>query len=131
MNEKISTCGQGLAANAVLPENLAGLLRTLADLLENHTRALDNQEENGRLEREAYMHLVGEQRAIAAQLRSLAEAMRSYRNLPIASHDMAVLSDPKSLEVFASYLRAEENLQALMRDRVTEHQAMLHQLRGD
>jgi hypothetical protein len=130
MKETISTCGQGLAANAALPESLADLLRTLADLLENHIRALNSQEENGRLERDAYVHLVKEQRAIAAHLGSLAMAMRGYRDLPIAGHDMAALSDSESREVFASYVRAEEGLRTLIQERVEEHQGMLRQMAG-
>jgi hypothetical protein len=35
------TCGEGLAANAVLPAKLADLMTARAEVLKRHTRALD------------------------------------------------------------------------------------------
>ena len=35
------TCGEGLAANAVLPAKLAELMAAQAEVLKRHTRALD------------------------------------------------------------------------------------------
>src|ERR671918_1616113 len=87
------TCGKGLAANAILPEKLAALMSAMATMLENHTRALDPNEANGRLERDAYQRLVRDQRTLASDLEALARAMQSYRDLPMPSHDMVPLTD--------------------------------------
>ena len=35
------TCGQGLAANAVIPAKLGELIASMAEILEVHTKALD------------------------------------------------------------------------------------------
>jgi hypothetical protein len=35
------TCGEGLAANSILPAKLAELMAAQAEVLERHTRALD------------------------------------------------------------------------------------------
>ncbi len=68
------TCGKGLAANAILPERLAALMNAMATMLENHTRALDPSETNGRLERDAYERLAGDQRALASGLEAFARS---------------------------------------------------------
>jgi len=44
----------------------------MAELPQNHTRALDRRDANARLEREAYEDLVRQQRAIASSLSALA-----------------------------------------------------------
>ena len=68
-DEQPATCGEGLAANAVVPEKIAALFSAMADLLQNHTRSLDVGNANARLENDAYEHLVTDQRAIALTLR--------------------------------------------------------------
>src|SRR5688572_23354469 len=40
------TCGKGLAASAELPERMGELIGRLADVLENHTRALTGTDAN-------------------------------------------------------------------------------------
>jgi hypothetical protein len=69
------TCGKGLAASAVLPAKLGALMAAMAELLDNHTRALAADDANSGLERAAYERLVNDQRAIAASLNGLAAAM--------------------------------------------------------
>ena len=88
---KPATCGQGLAANAALPEKLSALASAMADMLQNHTRSLDISDGNARLERDAYDHLVAGQRDVAARLNALSDAMRGYRDLPAAPHAMSAL----------------------------------------
>jgi hypothetical protein len=119
------TCGKGLAANAALPEKLGALIAGLAELLENHMRALPSGDANAQREREAYQRLVKDQRAIAASLHALAAAMQSYRDLPMGGHDESVLVDQRSRDVFARFIAAEEDLLALLRAETREHRAML------
>ncbi len=83
MDEGQSTCGKGLAVNAVLPKKFGVLMEAMAALLENHTRSLPPNDANAQLERQAYAHLFRDQRVIAARLAQLAEAMESYRDLPM------------------------------------------------
>ena len=128
MADDEATCGKGLAANAVLPEKLAALMGAMADLLENHVRSLDSSDPNGRLERDAYQRLVEDQRALASALGALASAMASYRDLPMAPHEVTVLMDQKSKDVFVSFIHAEEEAAALLRRRIDEHRAMLGQM---
>ena len=100
-------------------------------MLHNHTRSLDLDEESARLERDAYDRLIKEQHAIASSLEALAAAMRSYRDLPIATHDESILADRTSRDVFASLVRAEESMLPLLQDTVAEHRAMLRAMDDD
>ena len=124
------TCGKGVAANAVTPEHMGRVLEATAAVLENHIRALSADDPNGRLEIEAYERLVREHRAAANGLATLAEIMRSYRDLPPAPHDMAPLMDAASVETLAALVEAQRDLGELMQQRVTEYGAMLKQMRG-
>jgi hypothetical protein len=119
------TCGKGLAANAALPAKLGALIGGMAELLENHTRALPSGDANAQLEREAYQRLIKDQRAIAASLQALAAAMESYRDLPMGGHDESVLADQRSRDVFALFIAAEEDVLALLHEQTREHRAML------
>jgi hypothetical protein len=131
MQDEQPTCGKGLAAHAVLPERIGALMEAMAELLQNHTRSLDLEDANARLERDAYDRLVREQRAIAAGLEALAAAMRSYHDLPVGKHDENVLADRQSIDVFASYIRSEESVLALLQDAAAEHRAMLAAMDGN
>jgi hypothetical protein len=125
-----STCGKGLAANAALPQKLSALFAAQANLLQNHVRALDAKEEAGRLERDAYERLVKDQRALALNLAALATAMRSYRDLPMAKHDMAPLTDQGSRETLSAFVDAERELARYLEEQVQEFQTMLRDMKA-
>jgi hypothetical protein len=131
MQEEQPTCGKGLSAHAVLPETIGALVGAMAGVLNNHVRSLDLQDENAKLERDAYDSLAREQRLIASKLEALAAAMRSYRNLPMAAHDESALADQTSRDVFASFVRAEERLVALLEESANEHRVMLGSMSGE
>jgi hypothetical protein len=129
MQDEQPTCGKGLAAHAALPEKLGALLAAMAELLENHTRSLPLEDANALLEREAYDRLSKDQHVVAASLKALAAAMRSYHGLPIASHDESTLTDQRSLHVFDSFIRAEEGVLVLLQRSVDEHRVMRSDMR--
>jgi ribosomal protein S12 methylthiotransferase accessory factor YcaO len=130
MEDEQPTCGKGLAAHAPVPENIGAFVKAMAELLQNHTRSLALDDADANLEREAYNRLVREQRAIASSLEALAAAMRSYRDLPMAAHDVSALSDQRSLDIFASFIRAEERLISVLQENATQHRAMLSAMGG-
>lgn len=125
MAEEEWTCGKGLAASAVLPEKTGTLMDQLANVLENHMRALPAADANSKPEYDAYLRLVRGHRAIASQLAAAAEAMEEYRSLPMGPHDEAVRAEPAAREVFEGFVRAEDQLLALLMQRSEEHHAML------
>jgi hypothetical protein len=109
------TCGEGLAANAVLPAKLAELMAARAEVLKRHTRALDLTEAAGQKELHAYTRLERAHRDVASELADLAEEMASYRNLPMGRHDMTVMTDPKGqMEAFRRFVAVEQELLALL-----------------
>jgi hypothetical protein len=120
------TCGQGLAANAILPAKLGQLLGATAEVLERHTRALDLTDPAGRAERDAYAALVRAHRAIAGELASLAQQMEGYRDLPMARHDEAVLADPAGqAEAFRRSVAVERELLQLLTAKVEAEERLL------
>jgi len=124
------TCGKGVAANAAAPERMSRVLEATAAVLENHMRALSGDDPNGREELAAYEHLAREHRAAANGLTTLAELMRSYRDLPPAPHDMAPLMDAASVETLGELVEAQRQLGELMQQRAEEYGAMLKQMRS-
>jgi hypothetical protein len=123
------TCGKGLAEGAVMPERMAKLLHATANVLENHIRSLDRKDSNAKREIEAYERLVRDHRVAAIQAGALADAMRSYRGLPAAEHDMSALSDARSVDVMDALARAEEDLLAPLREHAAEHGEMLRSMK--
>ena len=120
------TCGHGLAANAVLPAKLAELLGAQAEVLERHTRALDPSDLHAQRELEAYASLTGAHRALATDLTRLAEEMAGCRDLPMARHDTAVMTDPHGqAEAFARFLGVERELLAILHAKLNQEAQVL------
>jgi hypothetical protein len=119
------TCGKGIAANAALPATIAELVTALADTLDAHRPALDQNEPAGRAEDEAYATLVREQREIATRLASLASRMQGYRTLPMASHDMTVMADLARMAPYARFVAIQRQLADMLQQSVSQGEAML------
>jgi hypothetical protein len=125
VQEEPATCGQGLAASAVVPEKTAALMDAMANVLQNHLRSLDPTDATARLEHDAYEHIIREQRGAASTLNGLARAMRSYGDLPIAPHNEEVLADRRSIDAFSAFIEAEENMLTLLQENVRSDRDML------
>jgi hypothetical protein len=109
------TCGEGLAANAVLSAKLAELMSARAEVLKRHTRALDLSDTAAQEELDAYTSLERAHRDVASELADLAEEMASYLSLPMGRHDVTVMSDPKGqMEAFRRFVAVEQELLALL-----------------
>ena len=122
------TCGKGLAANSWLPAKLSELTAALSDVLAHHMTALDENEENGKQEFDAYKNLVKRYREVAAQLDDIAKEMENDRDLPVADHDMNVMTSPESLDVFESFVRRKQELRDLLQKTVEDDEKMLSQM---
>ena len=128
--ETPQTCGQGLAENSVLPAKLSELIGSMAEILEIHMGALDLQDNDSRLEHEAYRELVSEQRRNAAKLGETARRMAGYRDMPMGRHDMRVMSSPRAVEAFEKFVKLEEELSAMLQKRLVVDRKMLSEMRG-
>ena len=124
------TCGQGLAEHSALPRKLAELVTALAANLHEHLPSLDGEDDAARAEQRAYESLIGKFRAIAGDLESVAAEMAGYRDLPMGRHDVQAMSRPEVREAFAGFVRAEEELGALLVGGLERDRAMLAQMRG-
>jgi hypothetical protein len=123
------TCGQGLAAHSPLPAKLGDLTAAVADVLEAHTAALDPDDENARAELDAYQELVAEHRQTAADLRSTSEKMRGHRDLPMGPHDPSAMTASAAVDAFARFVAGEEELLALLQDRLGQDRELLAAMR--
>jgi hypothetical protein len=120
------TCGEGLAANAVLPAKLAELMAARAEVLKRHTRALDLTDANAQKELDAYTKLERAHRDVVSELASLAEEMASYRDLPMGRHDMTVMTDPEGqMEAFQRFVAVERELLALLQAKLEAEEKLL------
>jgi hypothetical protein len=124
------TCGKGLAEHSALPAKLAELENALAENLELHQKTLDLRDDNARKEHDAYIGLAKEHRDIAARLKATAERMAGYRDLPMGAHDEKALADPNLLDAFATFVKREEELLALLQRAVERDQQMLAAVSG-
>jgi hypothetical protein len=118
-----TTCGEGLAANANVPAQLAALLAATADLLEAHRDALDADDPSSLLELAAYRDLVDQHRRAAADLVALSERMSSYRDIPDGIHDMTAMAS--QAPAFERYVARERELAALLTKRIADDMRML------
>lgn len=121
------TCGKGLAENAALPEAMSTFFNALAAVLDLHTRSLDLSDSSGRAEYGAYHRTVVQQRVIASSLATLSREMAGYLDLPMAEHDLKVLSGSESTAAFQALVEAEKALLTRLSEAVEEHQQMLEE----
>jgi hypothetical protein len=119
------TCGKGLAENSVLPAKLGELIASMADVLEAHLPALDITDEPSRAERDAYLDLVREQRQAAVELKAIAAQMAGCRDLPMGRHMEHAMAARPVLDSFHRFVNAEQELLALLQQRVEQDQDML------
>jgi hypothetical protein len=127
--EDRQTCGKGLAENAVLPEKLGAVAAAMADVLENHMQALDLTDPNAKAEHDAYAKLLDAHRRVAAELRATADEMAGYRDLPMGRHDEQVMTSPDVLHTFEEFVKAKQELQALLERKAAQDHEMLAQMR--
>jgi hypothetical protein len=125
MDEQPTTCGQGLAANAPLPELIGELFGAMAEVLEDHRQALDVNDPDAQPEHDAYARLVGDLRAIATQAGAISRQLTGYRNLPMGAHDEARMSAPEAWDVFDRFVTVERHLLQWLSTSVAAHEEML------
>ncbi len=124
------TCGKGLAAHAPLPEKIGELTAAVAAVLEHHITSLDPTDPDSRRERDAYTALAGQHRQTAGLLAETARQMTGYANLPMGQHDEAVLSTPRAVALFATFVELEQELTTLLQQRLEVDREMLRMMKG-
>ena len=125
------TCGQGLAQNAPLRTKLGELVGSTSGVLEVHMVALDPGDEDTEPERRAYQRLAQEHREVGARLLVLGEEMAGCGDLPMGRHDRRVMASVPAVEAFERFVQVEQELLALLQQRVPQDQRMLEQMIED
>ena len=124
------TCGQGLAENSVLPAQLAEVTEAMADNLMAHMQALELDDEPARQEHAVYLCLCEEQRQAAARLRAVAGEMAAARELPMGRHDAQTMTSPEVAHAFQRFVKAKQELLALLQRTAEQDQRLLAQMQG-
>ena len=124
------TCGQGIAEHAALPEKFADVIGAVAENLEIHLSALDPSNKRSRPEFDAYVALATEHREIESRLRALALQMEGYRNLPMAEHDMAVMTSSNAADAIQRMIDGEQSLGRWLNESIEQYHHMLSQRGG-
>ena len=124
------TCGQGLAENSVLPAQLAEVTEAMADNLMAHMGALELDDEPARQEHAVYLRLCEEQRQAAARLRAVAGEMAAARELPMGRHDTQTMTSPEVAHAFQRFVKAKQELLALLQRTAEQDQRLLAQMQG-
>jgi hypothetical protein len=124
------TCGEGLAAHAVLPAGLAKLTEAMADNLQVHMKALDLDDEAARQEHSVYLRLAEELRQVSARLETAGGEMADARTLPMGRHDPEAMTSPEVAEAFRRFVRAKQELLVLLQGMVEQDQRMLAEMGG-
>jgi hypothetical protein len=119
------TCGKGLAKRSALPARLSALAAAIADMLERHQQTLDLTDGNARAERTAYQQLVTDYRSLTSQLRTAADRMAGYRDLPMARHHADAMAAPDVRETLVNLVERERDVAAILQTWIEEDQAML------
>jgi hypothetical protein len=124
------TCGKGLAENSALPAQLAEVTEAMADNLMTHMQALELDDEPARQEHAVYLRLTEEQRQAAARLRAVAGEMAAARDLPMGRHDAQTMASPEVAHAFQRFVKAKQELLALLQRTAEQDQRLLAQMQG-
>ena len=124
-----STCGQGLAANAGLPDRMARLAAATAAVLEAHLPMLDRSDPQSRAEHAVYVELIDAHRKAAQQLRDASQQMARARDLPMGRHVDDADVNLAMGRAFAEFVESETSLHAALDARLTDDRQMLDGMR--
>jgi hypothetical protein len=124
------TCGRGLAEHSALPAAFAEVTEAMAGNLQVHMQALELDDEPARQEHAVYLRLAEEQRQTAGRLRAVAQEMAAARDLPMGRHDAQTMSSPEVGDAFQRFVKAKQELLALLQGMVEQDRRMLAEMGG-
>jgi len=117
------TCGEEMAANAEVPEQLSRLFTHVAQNMDAHARWVGTTTPEARAEHAAMLALAADYRAIASAADRAVVTMRKHRNLPAAPHD------PRALDkaAFSAWMTRKMELQRAFARLLLEHAELSEQ----
>jgi hypothetical protein len=118
------TCGQKIAAKAVLPTQMAVVMNSVADTFDAHAKWMTaTKTKESMAEAKALTKLGKEHRAIAASYTKLAANMQKLASLPGAPHDPKLI-DPGTSAAIKAQLDAMSEMMKLMHKEQAELEQM-------
>lgn len=120
-----STCGQGLAQTAAVPQLIGDLMNAIADNLVAHLPMLVAEDEATQQERRVYEHLARRHRDAAAMLQAIATEMAKQQDMRPGQHDLEAMSWVDVVDALESMVGAEAQLVERLEQHLAEHRAMV------
>ena len=111
------SCGTEVAEDAVVPEQLAALMRHVAENMDVHARWVGTATPEARAEHDALAELAGDYRQIADAAGRAAATMRAMRDLKPVAHDPELWDGPS----FMTWMRQKIDLQRAFAKLILEH----------
>ena len=102
----------------------------MAEVLDFHRNSLPQNDENARKELVAYANLLAHYRQASSVLQAASQSMYGYRDLPMAPHNIAILSSRENHDLFAAVVRAERELVELLRQSIESDEKILALMAG-
>jgi hypothetical protein len=124
-----STCGQGLAQTALVPQLIGDLMNAVADNLSAHLPMLVAGDEASQHERRVFELLAGSYRDAAGMLHTIATEMATHQDMRMGQHDFEAMSPGDVMEALESLISAEAQLVEQLEQHLAEHRAMVDAMR--
>jgi hypothetical protein len=120
------TCGQMMAAKAVLPAKMAETMTAVANMFDAHAKfMLEGKTKEGKKEADAFKGVAKQHRDLAAGFKKTAESMNKLATLPAAPHDMAkMMADPGIGAAMQEMMRTHKEMVALLQKEIADMEAM-------
>lgn len=126
--EEQPTCGQGLAAHALVPQLIAALMNATSDNLIAHLPMLVAGDADTQHERSVYERLSGMHLEAAAMLDAIATEMKEQHDMRMGQHDVETMSHENMSKALESMARAEAQLVAQLEVQLADHRAMVDEM---
>jgi hypothetical protein len=128
MQHQDETCGQELAASAVVPEQLAALFRHVAANLRDHAAWVGTASVDTKREHDAMMDVAHGYEAIGLSAQRTATLMRTLENLPTVSHDPQKLDRKKFLVWMKTKIDLQRELARLLMEHAEQSERVLQEM---
>jgi hypothetical protein len=128
MQQHEDTCGQELAAGAVVPEQLGALFKHVAENLREHAAWVGTTTTDAKREHDAMLATAENYELISAKSEQAASAMRALEKLPAAQHDASKLDRQKLAAWMKKKVELQRKLASVLLAHAEQSQRVLDEL---
>ncbi len=127
MAHQEETCGQELAASAVVPEQFAALFRHVAVNLRDHAAWVGAASASAKREHDAMLDVAHGYDAMSVDAQRTASLMRTLDNLPAAPHDPERLDREKFLAWMKTKIELQRGLAGMLLEHAEQSERVLQE----